>query len=154
MTFAHTKLGILLLCLYLPDTHADDAGNEHRTELRPQMAAFYTIDSQGRSVPENPVVAAISSPNAGATRPSARRVVKARETTPSSIISIRIMRGQRDERKAAQCERHGLFFTRDGRCVRPLRNEVQPALARESIRAPAFAGESRPTRSNAAIGAR
>ena len=70
MTFAHTTLGILLSCLYLPYAHADDAENEHRTELRPQMAAFYTIDSQGRSVRENPAVAAISSPNAGATRPS------------------------------------------------------------------------------------
>ena len=154
MTFAHTKLGILLLCLYLPYAHADDAGNGHRTELRPQMAAFYTIDDQGRSVPEYPAVAAISSPNAGATRPSVRHVVKARETTPSSVISIRIVRGQHDERKAAQCERHGLFFTRDGRCVRPLRVEVQTPLPGESIRAPAFAGESRSTRSNAAAGAR
>ena len=154
MTFAHTKLGILLLCFYLPYAHADDAENEHRTELRPRMAAFYTIDDQGRSVPEYPTVAAISSPNAGATHPSVRHVVKARKTTPSSVTSIRIIRGRRDERKAAQCERHGLFFTRDGRCVRPLRNEVQPPLPRESIRAPAFAGESRPTRSNAAGGVR
>ena len=154
MTVTHTKLGLLLFSTCLPYAHATEVGYEHRTELRPQMAAFYTIDSQGRSVPENPVVAAISSPNAGATHPSVRHVVKARETTPSSVISIRIMRGRRDERKAAQCERHGLFSTRDGRCVRPLRNEVQPALPRESIRALAFAAERRPTRSNATPGAR
>jgi hypothetical protein len=123
MTRSQLVLGALMLGLYLPHGYGDEAEeSDYKTELQPKLAAFYTIDSGGRSVRDNPTVAAISSPNAGATRPLARRIIAPEQRSPPDVVSISIR-----HHAATRCERHGLFYTRDGRCVQPEPNRLRLA---------------------------
>jgi hypothetical protein len=118
-------LGWFLLALCSHHAFADQAENQHSTVLTPTMAVFYVVDSEGRSVLEAPVVAAISSPNVSASiaamrsRPSSKRKVRRKRGT-TRVVSIHVTRKSHDAHEAFRCEQHGLYYTTDGRCVLPL----------------------------------
>lgn len=124
MRSARTNLGWFLLGLCSHHALADQTEFEYRKVLAPTMAVFYAIDSEGRSVRETPSVLAISGPNANASRSvitdRPRLKQKAYQQTRSHrVISIRVPRTTYDSSEAFRCERHGFYYTSDGRCVVP-----------------------------------
>jgi hypothetical protein len=112
---------VLALGLHAPLAGGDEADREYRTERHPKMAAFYSIDPKGRSIPERPVVATITSPNAGATRPAVPEPIPLQNKNRSRNVTITIRQAHHNRRAAAACESHGLFRSRDGRCVQATR---------------------------------
>ncbi len=123
-------LGWILLGLCSPHVLADQTEVGHRTVLAPTMAVFYVIDSEGQSVLEAPSVPAILSSNAKSSRSVAgsRRSFKRkarRKRGRSRVIFIRLTRKSHDAREAFRCEQHGFYYTKDGRCVRPILREMQ-----------------------------
>lgn len=116
--------GFFLLALCSPYALADQAEHEYRTVLTPTMAAFYVIDSEGRSVLDTPVVAVISSPNASPSRtvvtgrPSLKRKTW-RKRGLSSVKSLRLKKKKHSAHRANRCERHGFYYTNNGRCIQP-----------------------------------
>ena len=118
------NLGCLLLGLCSPYALGDGPENEYTKVLTPAMAAFYAIDSEGRSVREAPVVTVISHPNTRAratvtrSRPRSQRRMR-QGRGPSRVISIRVTRTSHNAREAYRCEQHGLYYTTDGRCILP-----------------------------------
>jgi hypothetical protein len=97
------------------------------------MAAFYRIGPDGRGVPENPLASGFavdstgshapapqSSPGVG--RPLVIRQLRAAPTPLRIEISLPGQSGKDgfDRRfEAFRCERHGFFYTAEGRCVAP-----------------------------------
>lgn len=129
MNSARKNLGWFLLCLCSHHVLADQTEIEHRKVLTPTMAAFYAIDSEGRSVRETPSVPVVSSPNANAERsvmadrprPKRKEYQKRRSHT---VISIRVPRPIYDSSEAFRCEQHGFYYTTNGRCVLPRIKEI------------------------------
>jgi hypothetical protein len=88
------------------------------------MARFYIVDSGGRSVSDEdiPTQANLNNQRSVETRrkKSYRQqqslASKAREPSDSWRMKLVTL----NETKAWQCERHGHFFTADGRCIRPI----------------------------------
>lgn len=124
MNSAKKNLGWFLLGLCSPHVLADQTEIQYRSVLVPTMAAFYAIDSEGRSVPEAPSVPSISSPNANDSqsvvkdRPRLKRGAHHKRSS-RRVVSIRVRRTIYDAREAFRCERHGFYYTTDGRCVLP-----------------------------------
>lgn len=109
------------------------------------LAAFYTVDRSGESVPEDPVASGFALSSSGsfarshqatdetatdqekhATR--ARSGDKETRTPPVSIrievVSRRQPSSFRRQREEFKCERPGLFYTSDDRCVVPATSRV------------------------------
>ena len=118
------KLGWMLLVLGPSYVFADPAADEYRTLLAPTLAVFYTVDSEGRSTRESPVVAVITSPASDSPRNVARprsgiqRNMR-RDRKRAKTVPVRVRRSGYDRFEAYRCERHGFYYTRNGRCVRP-----------------------------------
>ena len=105
------------------------------------MARFYVVDSDGRSAADKDIVTQAVSPDQRSSEPrrkkSTRRprhgASKARKRSDTSdSITPRW-----NAAKAWQCERHGFFFTADGRCVQPVfhfRQDKPATTGRRPIR--------------------
>lgn len=126
----------------------------------PAMAAFYTVNRDGRTVPENPLASgfALSSSgsfdlshaeeNTGKPEPieddvagqsgngSKLQSVHIQHRLPVTIrIEIKTKHRKKSfDRKYAEfrCERLGFFYTSDGRCVIPATDRVTPVSRRRS----------------------
>ena len=88
--------------------------------LTPGMARFYIVDDTGRSQPSDPSVETIGTPEPG----QSRVVVGARQPTASPrrerrIVVRRKPMSEPDAFEEFRCERVGLYYTSDGRCVVP-----------------------------------
>ncbi len=130
MNSARKNLGWFLLGLCSPHVLADQTEIEHRTVLAPTMAVFYAIDNEGRSVLEAPSVPAISIPNANVSRSVMRDRPRLERKThhkrkSRTVVSIRVPRTIYDAREAFRCEKHGFYYTTNGRCVLPKFQKIQ-----------------------------
>lgn len=116
------------------------------------MANFYTVNPDGESVREDPVESGFALTASGSFDPAQRQATideeknkadkKDEATSPaSSRSSTKIIVKKTTRRKSkrsflksykeVQCERHGFFYTSDGRCVVPATRRVirhPPAL--------------------------
>ena len=125
------KFSFLLFWICSTFALADPDDTEYRTVLTSTMAAFYTVDSEGRSKRESaPVVAVIASPKASNPRAarsqsSSKREVQRKQTKPSTVSSSDIKQANHDAFDAFRCERHGFYYTQDGRCILPVLRQRQ-----------------------------
>jgi hypothetical protein len=119
------KFSFLLfgICSTLALADPDDA--EYKTVLTLTMAAFYTVDSEGRSQRESaPVVAVIANPKASSSGPAERlratskQKVRQKNTKSSRVSATK--QANHDPFDAYRCERHGFYYTQDGRCILPV----------------------------------
>ena len=105
------------------------------------MARFYMVDSNGRSVSDRSIPVQTTEQYQRSVKPvqmkSDRRprhsANKAREKSDSRDL----VQPRSNETTAWQCERHGFFFTADGRCIRPVIHVKQappPTSSRSPIR--------------------
>ena len=103
------------------------------------MARFYVVDSDGRSAADQNILTQTVSQDH---RPSPPRRKKP-DRRPRDVArkagrrsdSQEPMLSRMNAAMAWQCERHGFFFTADGRCVRPVIH-VQQARPPTTIRPP------------------
>ncbi len=103
----------------------------------PAMTGFYTVTPEGKTTLEdplesgfatsagsdfNPERSAVVEPGADATgklaEKESRREKKARETR-TILIRARRKTPERNRADQFQCERHGFYYTNDGRCILP-----------------------------------
>ncbi len=140
------------LFLVLSSTAATAGIDQSPTGTRGSTATttFYVVNSDGRSVPENPLASGfavtssepfnpsspaqlVNTPGTFAATQSNRPISQARQHRVSSKrqtnSSIRIRTSKRAARKPKRdraseyrCERHGFFYTANGRCVVPAQN--------------------------------
>ncbi len=115
------------------------------TPTDPAMAAFYTVNRDGESVPENPLESGFGVSSTGS-YDLRRRAAKDEQSASwgdgrtvllpviiRSPVSIRIEPGAQYRKRsldsrfdAFRCERHGFFYTSAGRCVIPAASRATP----------------------------
>jgi len=145
----HTFVSLVLIA-QAPFTALAGIPPEGSASVGDRVPAFYFIDAEGRSAREDPLAsgfalaASASSAVDTGTSESPKPVRRTRKyavpaarrgsAAPSSSVRIVIRsqaRNTTDDRFAEyRCERHGFFYTRDGRCVVPAftrtRNRLDP----------------------------
>lgn len=135
-------LALVLSCTMVPVVIAKaDHGGMALESPSLTMARFYIVDSEGRSVPDANVPSEekqqdkqslqVPSDNSKVLQRDLSRKGRERpdDRDPTSA--------QLSASKAWQCERHGFFFTADGRCIRPIIQVLQSpvtAISRRPIR--------------------
>ena len=105
------------------------------------MARFYIVDSEGRSASDKDIVAQTVPTEHRSSEPRRKKSIR---RPRHGAGKARNRSGHRDTNvlranaaKAWQCERHGFFFTADGRCIWPVirvRQERPPPTRRPPIR--------------------
>jgi len=111
----------------------------------PAMTGFYTVTPDGETTLEDPVESGFAI-SAGSDfdpkrsteeKPQPEPSEQETEKTSSSkakkrTVRIRIKRRppERDLASQFQCERHGLYYTNDGRCIVPAYQHYLPAIPR------------------------
>ena len=123
-------VGFLFGC-YAVYSLADQTAADYKTEITPTMAAFYIIDVNGRSVRDNPSVPAIGNREIRTSQPVSRtqpkpKKIKTRKPGPRKIVLFQLPRAPYDSREAFRCERHGFYYTNDGRCILPIMRGASP----------------------------
>ena len=105
------------------------------------MARFYVVDSDGRSASDKNIPTQTQTQDHRSSEPRRKKsdhwnrnvASKARKNSDSRE-SIRL---RSNGTKAWQCERHGFFFTADGRCVQPViprKKITPPTISRRPFR--------------------
>lgn len=124
MSFEFRKTFLLVLAFALPGWADDVERDQHVAWSSPTLAAFYTVDEQGRSQREYPAVQTLAQPQprksgtAGTGKSRDKQEVEARGAPPTKIV-IRVRNKPVDTFAAHRCERFGFYYTSDGRCVLP-----------------------------------
>ena len=102
---------------------ADPAGTDAASPPL-TMARFYIVDGDGRSASDKSVPIQVRQQNQRSVEPrrtrsdrrQRQRMTKAREDSGSRDL----VNSTSSKATAWQCERHGFYFTADGRCIRPV----------------------------------
>lgn len=144
MMFALRQIAWLLTALFSAIgsavASADAGKSEYRVWQSPTMAAFYSVEDDGRSVREAVDVAVIADPDSSASRVLVTgRPKSKKKAAPKKVQSVKlknsVKRPRRDSFAEFRCERYGFYYTRRGDCVVPVNlHRVSP---RESGRASA-----------------
>jgi len=110
----------------------------------PAMTGFYTVTSDGETTLEDPVESGFAL-DAGSDfdpdliqeeEPESDTSEKTSEKASNSkkqetrTVRIRVKRKQPERNRAdqSQCERHGFYYTNDGRCILPAYQHYLPAI--------------------------
>ena len=112
----------------------------------PAMTGFYTVTPDGETTPEDPVKsgfaitagsdfdperAAEDAPGTDASGQSSEEASSSKKPPRKSrTVRIRVRRKPPEQNLADQfqCERHGLYYTNDGRCILPAYQHYLPAV--------------------------
>ena len=101
----------------------------YRVRRSPSMAVFYKVGRNGELIPDKLAADTIADPDAA---PS-RLVVGAKSASASGqkrAAKSGAERGKAKQRyrsvEAYRCEQHHLYYTNDGRCIRPAYSYVRP----------------------------
>lgn len=105
------------------------------------MARFYIVDSDGRSATDKNITTQTITQNHRSSEPLQKKLDRrernvARKARKDSD-SRDLIRLRSNATKAWQCERHGFFFTADGRCVQPvihMKKITPPTISRRPFR--------------------
>ena len=105
------------------------------------MARFYIVDSNGRSVSDEEFRTQIEPQRQHSSEPR-RKGSNARKRERTSKVTKQTDKREPafvklNESKAWRCERHGFFFTADGRCIRPViyvKQGTPPTIGRHPFR--------------------
>lgn len=124
----------VLVCAYAGLVMADKLPPTERKNTSPTMAKFYKVDGSGESKADKVTVPTLSKPEPVVSdeppvkqvRPerSAREKRSGKKPSDSGKVDIVIRKKQPryDAQEAWRCERVGLYYTKDGRCVAPAAN--------------------------------
>ena len=140
-------LVLVLLCIHCPGAWAEIVDiNELQQPDKSSgsaMAGFYTVTPDGETILEDPVESGFAITAGSDFDPERSQEEEPESEAPeqqtekaSSIkkkkrtIRIRVKRKppQRDLASQYQCERHGLYYTNDGRCIVPAYQHYIPAI--------------------------
>jgi len=133
-------LVVVLLNIYSPHIQAeiyDITELQQPDTSSPAMTGFYTVTPEGKTTLEDPLESGFATsagsdfnPERSAREASgadtsgklaekeSRREKKNRETRTILVITRR-KRPERNRADQFQCERHGFYYTNDGRCILP-----------------------------------
>jgi hypothetical protein len=119
---------IVVLMTFAGVALADKLPPTERKNTSPTMAKFYKVDGSGESKADNVTVPTLSKPEpevSDAPPVNKPRPAKAgsRKKSESRKVEIVVTKKPRyDAREEWRCERAGLYYTSDGRCVAPAAN--------------------------------
>ena len=122
--FIARKISIALLCLLSAYVWADAANSEYTVRRSPTMAAFYSVEEDGRSVREVIDTAVIVDPDAKPSRtvvtgrPKAKQQVEPGKR-PRATLAISLKPKRYDSFAEFRCERYGFYYTSRGDCIVP-----------------------------------
>lgn len=100
---------------------------EYRITRSPTMAAFYTVGDDDELIREDLSVETIADPDASPSRLVVGMSSKSSAKGNPKKTSARPAQSTRNTAGAAdRCEQHRLYYTRDGRCIRPVYRVTHP----------------------------
>ena len=136
------KLMVVVPFVIFPAVKAADDPSQSAPASPPlTMARFYVVDSDGRSASDKDIVTQTVSPDQRSSKPRRKKSTRRPQYEASKAGNRSDNADSNTPRwnaaKAWQCERHGFFFTADGRCVQPVfhfRQDKPATTSRRPIR--------------------